>query len=66
MGENKVYTTMSMYPEAANKIIELKKELRLRNNSQAVQVLLAAYDILNNTGYGGKITEAVKQVMEKG
>ena len=66
MGENKVYTTMSLYPETANKIIELKKDLRLRNNSQAVQVLLAAYDILNNTGLGGGFTEAVKQVMERG
>lgn len=65
MGENKVYTTMSLYPETANKIIELKKDLRLRNNSQAVQVLLAAYDILNNTGLGGGFTEAVKQVMER-
>ena len=64
MGENKVYTTMSLYPEVANKIIELKKELKLKNNSDSVKVLLAAYDILNNTVLGGGFTEAVKQVME--
>ncbi len=64
MGENKVYTTVSLYPEVANKIVDLKKDLNLKNNSDSVKVLLAAYDILNNTGYGGGFTEAVKQVME--
>ena len=66
MGENKSYTTLSIYPEVANKIIELKKDLNLKNNSDSVKVLLAAYDILNNTGLGGGFTEAVKQVMERG
>ncbi len=65
MGENKVYTTVSLYPEVANKIVDLKKDLNLKNNSDSVKVLLAAYDILNNTGLGGDFTEAVKQVMER-
>ena len=64
MGENKSYTTLSIYPETASKVILLKKELSLKNNSQAIQILLAAFDILNNTGMGGGFTEAVKQVME--
>ena len=64
MGENKTYTTVSLYPEVANKIVDLKKDLKLKNNSDSVKVLLAAYDILNNTGLGGGFTEAVKQVME--
>ena len=65
MSENKSYTTLSIYPETANKIILLKKELNLKNNSDSVKVLLAAYDILNNTGLGGDFTEAVKQIMER-
>jgi len=65
MGENKSYTTLSIYPETASKVILLKKELSLKNNSQAIQILLAAFDILNNTGMGGGFTEAVKQVMER-
>ena len=66
MGENKVYTTMSLYPETASKIIELKKDLGLKNNSQAIQVLLTAFDIVNSSQVGGGFTEAVKEVMERG
>ena len=65
MSENKVYTTMSMYPEMANKIIDLKNELNLKNNSQSIQVLLTAFDIINSTQYGEGFTEAVKEVMER-
>ena len=65
MSENKSYTTLSIYPETANKIILLKKELNLRNNSQAIQILLTAFDIVNSSHIGGGFTEAVKQVMER-
>ena len=65
MGENKVYTTMSMYPEMANKIIGVKNDLGLKNNSQAIQVLVTAYDIINSTRLGDVFTEAVKEVMER-
>jgi len=65
VGENKVYTTVSLYPEVANKIVDLKKDLNLKNNSDSVKVLLAAYDIINNTRLGEGFTEAVKQVMER-
>ena len=64
MSENKSYTTLSIYPETASKIIEIKKDVGLKNNSQAIQILIVAYDILNNTGYGKSFTEAVKQIME--
>ena len=66
MSETKTYTTMSLYPEVAGKIVELKDDLKLRNNSQSVKVLLAAYDIINGTGYGGRFTEAVKHALEEG
>jgi len=66
VGENKVYTTVSLYPEVASKIVDLKKDLKLKNNSQAVQVLLTAFDIINSTQYGEGFTEAVKEVMERG
>jgi len=56
---------MSLYPEVAGKIVDLKKDLKLGSNSQSVKVLLAAYDIINGTGYGGRFTEAVKQALEE-
>ena len=65
MGENKTYTTMSLYPETANKIVQLKKDMGLKNNSQSIQVLLTAFDIINSTQYGEGFTEAVKEVMER-
>ena len=64
MSEKKVYTPMSLYPEVASKIVDVKKALKLDNNSQSVKVLLAAYDIINGTGYGGTFTEAVKHALE--
>ena len=65
MSETKTYTTMSLYPEVADRIIKVKKDLKLRNNSESIQVLLASFDIVNNSGYGGKFTEAVKNAIKE-
>jgi len=64
MSENKTYSTLSVYPELIGRIVQLKKDVGLKNNSQAVQVLLTAFDIINSTRYGEGFTEAVKQIME--
>lgn len=64
MSERKVYTTLSIYPEVADRIVSLKKELKLGNASQTVEVLLTAYDIINGSGHGGRFTEAVKQALD--
>ena len=64
MSERKVYTTLSIYPEVADRIVALKEELGLKNASQSVSVLLTAYDIINGSGHGGRFTKAVKQVLD--
>lgn len=33
---------------------DLKEDLGLNNNSETLRVLMAAYDIINRTGYGAK------------
>ena len=61
-----IYTTLSVYPEVADRIVHVKETYHLRNNSEAVRVLLTAFDIINNTGHGGDFTEAVKSALEEG
>ncbi len=60
------YTTVSVYPDVAQKIEDVQKGLSLRNRNAAVEVLLAAYDILNGTGYGGQFSESVKSAFKEG
>ena len=60
------YTTVSVYPDVAQKIERVQAGLRLNNRNEAVEVLLAAYDILNGTGYGGRFSESVKSAFEEG
>ena len=60
------YTTVSVYPRVASKIDKVQKGLSLNNRSEAVEVLLAAYDIINGTGYGGRFSESVKSAFEEG
>lgn len=60
------YTTVSVYPHVAKKIEKVQSGLSLRNKSEAVEVLLAAYDILNGTGYGGRFSESVKTAFNDG
>ena len=60
------YTTVSVYPRVASKIDKVQKGLSLNNRSEAVEVLLAAYDIINGTGYGGRFSEAVKTAFNDG
>lgn len=60
------YTTVSVYPDVAQKIEKVQVNLRLRNRNDAVEVLLAAYDIINGTGYGGRFSESVKSAFEEG
>lgn len=60
------YTTVSVKPNVAKKIDKVQSGLSLRNRSEAVEVLLAAYDILNGTGYGGPFSEAVKTAFNEG
>ena len=59
------YTTVSVYPDVAQKIEKVQTGLRLNNRNEAVEVLLAAYDILNGTGYGGRFSESVKSAFEE-
>lgn len=61
----KGYTTVSVYPRVARKIDAVQTHHHLRNRSEAVEVLLAAYDILNGTGYGGPFSEAVKEALKE-
>ena len=66
MSENKSYTTLSVYPEILDRIIQVKKDLKLRNHSQAIQVLFASFDIINSdSDYGGRFTEAVKNALKE-
>ena len=58
---NQGYTSLSVHLDAASKVRGVKDELDLRSMTEAVQVLLAAYDIINGTGHGGRFTEAVKK-----
>jgi len=60
------YTTVSVKPDVAQKIDKVQGDFSLRNKSEAVEVLLAAYDILNGTGYGGPFSEAVKTAFNDG
>ena len=66
MSNRIIYTTLSVYPEVADRIVKVKKDYGLNNNSEAVRVLLTAFDIINNTGHGGDFTEAVKTVLGEG
>ena len=65
MSNRIIYTTLSVYPEIADRVVEVKKSYSLKNQSEAVQVLLTAFDIINGTGHGGDFSEAVKSVYEK-
>jgi len=60
------YTTVSVYPNVAQKIDKVQSGLKLRNRNQAVEVLLAAYDIINGTGYGGRFSESVRAAFDEG
>ena len=65
MSNRIIYTTLSVYPEIADRIVKVKEDYELKNNNEALQVLLTAFDIINNTGHGGEFSEAVKSVYEK-
>ena len=65
MGDKKVYSSLSIYPELIDKVVQLKEDLGLKNNSQSIQILLTAFDIVNSSQIGGGFTEAVKEVMER-
>lgn len=65
MSNRIIYTTLSVYPEIADRIVAVKEAYKLKNNNEAVQVLLTAFDIINGTGHGGDFSEAVKSVYEK-
>ena len=65
MSNRVTYTTLSIYPAIADRIDTVKTNLGLGNKSQTIEVLLTAYDILNNTGYGGRFSEAVKTVIKE-
>ena len=58
---NQGYTSLSVHLDVASKVRDVKGELELRSVTETVQVLLAAYDIINGTGHGGRFTEAVKR-----
>lgn len=62
---NQGHTTMSLHFNVRDSVVNVKKNLKLNSNSEAVQVLLAAYDIINGTGHGGEFTEAVKKALEE-
>jgi len=47
--------------DVASKVRGVRDDLSLDSNTDAVKVLLAAYDIINGTGHGGRFTEAVKK-----
>jgi hypothetical protein len=66
MSNRIIYTTLSLYPDIADRIVKVKEDYGLKNNNEAVQVLLTAFDIINNTGHGGDFTEAVKTVLGEG
>ena len=65
MSRNRLYASLGIYAELVDRVSKLKNDLGLGNKSEAVQVLFAAYDIINNTGYGGRFTEAVKSALEE-
>ena len=44
----------------ADQVKQIRDDLKLKSNSEAIKVALAAYDVINATGYGDKFTEAVK------
>ena len=58
---NQGYTTLSVHVDVASKVRGVRDDLSLDSNTDAVKVLLAAYDIINGTGHGGRFTEAVKK-----
>ncbi len=66
MSKNKQYTTIGVYIEIADRVGDIKKSLGLKSVSEAMQVLLAAFDIINSTDHGGRFTEAVKFALEEG
>ena len=63
---NQGYTTLSVHVEQASKVKGMRDELALGGVDDTVKVLLAAYDIINGTGYGGRFTEAVKKAFAEG
>ena len=63
--KNKHYTTIGVYVQIADRVGDIKRSLGLKSVSEAMQVLLAAFDIINNTGHGGRFTEAVKSALEE-
>lgn len=66
MNDRIPYSSLGLPVDVVSKVVDLKEELSLKSNGEAIQVLLAAYDIINGTGHGGEFTEAVKQAIEHG
>jgi len=65
MSNRIIYTTLSLYPDIADRIVKVKEAYKPKNNNEAVQVLLKAFDIINGTGHGGDLSAAAKSVYEK-
>ena len=59
----KPYTTLGLPLDMANRVIKLRDDQQLGSVNEAVQLLFAAYDIINGTGYGGRFSEAVKATL---
>ena len=56
----KRYSPISVRADVAQGFRRLAQEANLEN-TETLQVCMAAYDIINSSLYGGKFTEAVKK-----
>lgn len=58
----KKYSPISVRVEVAESFRKMAKDLGFEN-TEALQVVMAAYDIINNTRHGGVFTNAVKKAV---
>ena len=59
---SKKYSPISVRVEVAEGFRSLAKSMGYEN-TEALQVVMAAYDIINNTRHGGVFTNAVKKAV---
>ena len=60
----KKYSPISVRAEVAETFRDLAKGIDMEN-TEALQICMAAYDIINSTNYGGRFTDAVNRAFKE-
>ena len=60
----KKYSPISVRAEVAETFRDLAKGIG-QENTEALQICMVAYDVINNTNYGGRFTDAVNRAFKE-